>query len=184
MIGWRMTSRTAYEAAEYEILEVDGSIELREYPDLKLVTTDMQFDSQGNDGSFMRLFRYISGANDDKQKVAMTIPVFMERDSGETPGQMGFVLPKQVAAEKIPGPTNGGVEVATRDGGTFAAIRFAGRINSKLVDEKRSMLEKWLKSRGLRGDGEYEIAGYDAPCTPGPFRRNEVLIRVLDAERN
>ena len=62
--GWKMTSRSAYESAEYNVLESDGSFEVREYPDLMLVTTTSKFQSQGNDGSFGRLFRYISGGNE------------------------------------------------------------------------------------------------------------------------
>ena len=62
--GWKLTSRSAYETAEYAVLESDQSFEVREYPDLMMATTDMQQQSQGNDGSFMRLFGYISGANE------------------------------------------------------------------------------------------------------------------------
>ena len=40
-MGWKLTSRSAYESAEYTVLETDGQIELRSYPDLMLVTTTM-----------------------------------------------------------------------------------------------------------------------------------------------
>ena len=53
--GWKLTSRSAYESAEYEIVEQDGPFEIREYPDLMLASTRMRTGSQGNDGSFMRL---------------------------------------------------------------------------------------------------------------------------------
>ncbi len=72
--GWKLTARSAYESAEYTVLESDSPFETREYPDLMMATTNMQFESQGDDGSFMRLFRYISGGNEREQKVAMTIP--------------------------------------------------------------------------------------------------------------
>ncbi len=55
--GWKMTSRSSYESAEYKTLETDGKFEIREYPDLMLVTTAAKFQSQGNDGSFGRLFK-------------------------------------------------------------------------------------------------------------------------------
>ena len=79
--GWKLTARGAYESAEYTVLDSDGPFETREYPDLILATTNMQFESQGDDGSFMRLFRYISGANDREKKIAMTTPVFMEAEA-------------------------------------------------------------------------------------------------------
>ena len=61
--GWKLTSRTAYESAAYTVVKVDGPFELRDYPDMMMATTNSQFTAQGDDGSFMRLFRYIGGAN-------------------------------------------------------------------------------------------------------------------------
>lgn len=176
--GWKFTARNAYESAEYTVLDSESPFEIREYPDLMLVTTNMQFDSQGDDGSFMRLFRYIDGANNDEQKVAMTTPVFMEADEPDEPGQMGFVVPKEVMEQHIPEPSNEKVQVQKRDGGRFAVIRFDGRLNNKSVAEAEEKLNNWINEKGLTRDGDAEYAGYDPPWTPGPFRRNEVLVRV------
>ncbi|QDT96717.1 SOUL heme-binding protein [Gimesia aquarii] len=176
--GWKLTARSAYESAEYKLLESENSFETREYPDLTLVTTNMQFDSQGDDGSFMRLFRYIDGANDDQQKVAMTTPVFMEPEGSEESGQMGFVVPKIVTKQGVPQPVNKKVRVQKRVGGRFAVIRFNGRLNEKTVAKEEEKLRKWMSKKGLIADGDSEYAGYDPPWTPGPFRRNEVLIRL------
>ena len=63
-LGWRLTARSAYESAEYTVAESDGDCEIREYPDLMLASTSMQFESEGGDGSFMRLFGFISGRNE------------------------------------------------------------------------------------------------------------------------
>jgi len=182
-MGWKLTSRSAYESAEYTVLETDGQIELRDYPDLMLVTTTMGTRTQGDDGSFGRLFRYISGGNENKQKVAMTTPVFMEPQSdseqpGTPAGQMGFVIPKGVAQTSIPVPASDQVEVTRRPGGTFAVIRFAGRNDLEVCQKQQRLLEAWIEKRQLKSDGESEIAGYDPPWTPGPLRRNEILIRI------
>lgn len=176
--GWKLTARSAYESAEFTVLESESPFETREYPDLMLVTTNMQFDSQGDDGSFMRLFRYIDGANGDQQKVSMTTPVFMEPDDSDTPGQMGFVVPKLVTEQGVPEPANEKVQVQKRTGGRFAVIRFDGRLNDKTVAKEEQKLRKWMNDKGLIGDDDAEYAGYDPPWTPGPFRRNEVLIRL------
>ena len=122
-MGWKLTSRNAYESAEYTVLKKDENIELREYPDLMMATTNMS-SVQGDDGSFGRLFRYISGGNQEKQKVAMTTPVFMEPATDQAAGQMGFVIPKQVAESNAPEPTSDQVSLTKRVGGTFAVIRF------------------------------------------------------------
>ena len=39
-------------------------------------------------------------------------------------------------------------------------------------------LRAWMAENKLVAEGDAEYAGYDPPWTPGPFRRNEVLIRV------
>ena len=176
--GWKMTSRNAYESAEYTVLEADGSFEVREYPELMLVTTATKFQSQGNDGSFGRLFRYISGGNDDDRKVAMTTPVFMEPENGETDGQMGFVIPKKVAAEAIPNPSSEKLQIRKRTGGRFAVLRFAGRMNHEVQTTMEDKLGKWMDAQGLTGVESVEFAGYDPPWTPGFLRRNEILIRL------
>lgn len=178
--GWKVTARGAYESAEYTVVESDGNFEIREYPDLMLASTSMRAESQGNDGSFMRLFRYISGANSQNQKIAMTTPVFMESTASETPrqGTMGFVIPKKVAAQQVPKPNDDDVEIQKRNGGRFAVIRFAGRMNSASLEQAEKQLRAWIERRGLTVVGAAESAGYDPPWTPGPLRRNEVLLRL------
>lgn len=177
-MGWKLTSRSGYESAEYSVLAQDGGFELREYPDLMLASTEMGSQSNGNDGSFGRLFRYISGGNEDNQKVAMTTPVFMESDGSN--GKMGFVIPKDVAASTIPEPSSNQVKLTRRLGGTFAVVRFAGRGDLEAQSTQQSKLETWIEKQGLLGDGQAEFAGYDPPWTPGIFRRNEILIRIRD----
>lgn len=177
-VGWRFTSRTGYESAAYKVVESDNSFEIREYPELTLAVTDTQLNANGNDGSFMRLFGYISGENGAKEKIAMTTPVFMNHtDEGEV-AQMGFVLPAEVAESGAPSPTKNAVRVQNRLGGRFAVIRFAGTINEQTVQKAESDLRNWIQSKGLEHIGLAERAGYDPPWTPGPFRRNEILIRI------
>ncbi|TWU13244.1 SOUL heme-binding protein [Symmachiella macrocystis] len=176
--GWRLTARSAYETAKYTVIEVDGSFETRSYPDLMLATTNMKVQPEDDDGSFMRLFQYISGANDNDQKVAMTTPVFMESQNADSPGQMGFVLPKDVSEVRVPEPSDEEVEIEKRAGGKFAVVRFAGRMNSETVAKAKKDLQQWMDSRGFVAEGAPELAGYDPPWTPGPLRRNEILIRL------
>ncbi|MCA9143287.1 MAG: heme-binding protein [Planctomycetales bacterium] len=175
--GWKVTARGAYESAEYKVVESDGAFEIREYPELTLVTTSTKFETQGNDGSFMRLFRYISGSNDAEQKVAMTTPVFMQRDAEDIAGKMSFVLPKEVAEQGAPKPAGDGVQLQQRQGGRFAVLRFTGRMDGEPVARAEASLRAWMTKRGLVGEVNAELAGYDPPWTPGPLRRNEVLIR-------
>ena len=178
--GLNLTARGAYESAPYKVVRKDSEYEIREYPDLVLAETDTRVASNGRDGSFMKLFRYISGANETNQKIAMTTPVFMEGGANNKTASMGFVMPKSIAASGAPEPTGSGVVLATRRGGRFAVIRFSGRMNSNLTQKNEQKLRNWMKKNGIEGAETADTAGYDAPFTPGPFRRNEVLIRIVE----
>ena len=122
MLGWNFAVRAGYESAEYTVVEKDGNIEIREYPDLMLASVDTSIDSQGRDGSFMKLFRYISGANESDQKIAMTTRVFMEDEVAGSNGNKGFVLPKQVAATCVPNPEAPALHIRKLTCGRFAVI--------------------------------------------------------------
>jgi len=185
-VGWKFTARGAYETARYSVITAEESFEVREYADLVLVTTPMRFDARGNDGSFSRLFRYISGNNNEQQKVAMTTPVFMQRGEDTTAkgsepaqqGQMSFVVPEQIASGGAPQPGNATVQLRNREGGRFAALRFSGRMEDVSLEELENELRQWMKQQNLVATGPVEFAGYDPPWTPGFLRRNEILMRV------
>lgn len=96
--AWTMTARAGYESAEYKVLESDGNIEIREYPDLMLASTITKMDSQGRDGSFMRLFRCISVVNeaDVGQEVVLDAVVLGVVDSAI---EVAAVIAAEVADE-------------------------------------------------------------------------------------
>lgn len=176
--AWKLFSRSAYETASYTVIESESPFEVRDYPDLMMATTNSDFQSQGRDGSFMRLFRYISGNNEPAQKIAMTTPVFMEPDANNEQSQMGFVVPESVVKNGIPAPSGENVTIRQRHGGKFAVIRFAGELNEATRTGNEKRLREWMKTKKLTGAEIAESAGYDAPFTPGFLRRNEVLIRL------
>ena len=178
LIGWKTTARGAYESAEYTVIATDGEFEIREYPRLALVSTSMPGKREGDGRSFMRLFQYIRGANEASEKIAMTTPVFMQSQTQTTEAQMAFVIPKKLAADGPPKPENDRVELQHREGGRFAVIRFAGRLSDESAAQAEKRLKAWMSQRGLIAGGTAETAGYDPPWTPGPLRRNEVLIRL------
>lgn len=184
VFGWKVARSNAYESAEYTVVEKENQFEVRKYPELVLAATKMSTESQRRDGSFMRLFGYISGANDSQQKVAMTTPVFMEAEPGKQQGQMGFVMPKKVADKGAPEPTSDQVAIRKRPAGQYAVIRFNGRMNKESVTKAEASLREWITDKGLRGAKSFESAGYDPPGTPARLRRNEVLVRLVTAEKN
>lgn len=177
-LAWNVAARAGYESAAYDVIETDGNVEIRQYPDLVLVSTESNFEARGNDGSFMRLFGYISGKNESKQKIEMTTPVFMEPGKSEQKGKMSFVMPLSIAQAGAPEPNASNVTIGRRMGGRFAVIRFSGVMDVAKAEAHERKLREWMAARGLESEGIAERAGYDPPFTPGILRRNEVLIRI------
>src|SRR5512137_305863 len=93
VLYWR-TSRAAYESAKYSVVRAEGDVEIRDYAALVLAETPMASGNANRDGGFMRLFRFITGANQTQQKLAMTTPVLIEADPSAA--RMAFVLPASV----------------------------------------------------------------------------------------
>ena len=166
-----------FEAPDYEVLEKDGRFEVRRYDDLAVVRSSSSAGPVRDGGeAFVRLFEYLSGANERDKKVAMTVPVLVEDSSDSM--EMTFVLPGRYTADTAPAPDAGEVETATVEGGRIATVRFAGRLSDRNVAKRTEELQEWLGERGLTAVGAPLSAGYDPPFTLPFLRRNEVWIRV------
>jgi len=160
----------AIETPDYKVAEKDGKFEVREYPAMTIARTVM------GDGDFMRLFRYISGGNETEQKIAMTAPVLVQHQ-GEDKG-MSFVVPREVAAKKVPAPKASDVSVDEMPAAKFAVFTYSGRRTDANEAEALSKLRAWTKKKNLQTEGEPMFAYYDPPWTLPFMRRNEVMLRV------
>jgi len=170
------TVRGGYESAPYEVSRATGKFEVRDYPLLTVVETSMARGSNGSDGSFNRLFRFISGGNETGEKIAMTTPVFMS--GGETNATMAFVMPVKMKMGEVPKPSDGSVTVRELPSARFAVLRYSGGRNAKNEAESLERLRAWMKAEGLMEMSPPVYAYFDPPWTPSFFRRNEVMLRI------
>jgi DNA gyrase inhibitor GyrI len=168
--------RANTESARYKVLEKSGKIEIREYAEHLVATTSTS--GAGSNNSFGRLFRYISGENEDSKKISMTTPVFMPATPDGRTTEMQFVLPADVAQSGAPAPSSKSVSLKRMPSGRYAAIRYGGRSNAKVQKERLAGLRAYLDKEGLEPVGNPLFAGYDPPWTPALLRRNEVLLRL------
>jgi hypothetical protein len=164
----------ATEIPDYQVLVPDGKFEVREYPALTLACTE------SGDGDFMRLFRYISGGNEAEQKIAMTAPVLMQKEGEET--GMSFIVPREVAAGKVPAPKDAAVKMDRLPGGHFAVYRYSGGRNEANEQQALGKLRAWIDKRRLEVEGEPLFGYYDPPWIPTFLRRNEVMLRVAGTQ--
>lgn len=162
----------------WRLVERDGAFEIRDYDAITVAETLVRddFDSAGNT-AFTPLFRYISGGNQAKQKIAMTAPV---RQEAEADGRfrLGFIAPSGYSLATVPMPTNPQVTLREVPPQRMAVIRYSGRWTEKNFRRHEASLLDWIGRRGLRAEGPAVYARYNAPFVPWPMRRNEVMIPI------
>ncbi len=168
-------TRAGYESAPYKVVRSEGKFQVRDYPALTVVETAMAAGSrEGSDGSFMRLFRFITGGNEAKQKIAMTTPVFMSgSDSNAT---MAFVMPAKMKTAEVPKPSDGTVTVRELAAGRFAVLRYSGGRNAQKEAASLARLKAWMEAEKLSMLSSPVYGYFDPPWTPAFLRRNEVMV--------
>ena len=182
----------AIEEAEYSVVMHDGKFELRDYKPyiLAQVTVEGEFEAAGNK-AFRDLFKYISGNNRSRNKVAMTAPV-TQQDAGEeismtapvtqqeSKGRyvVSFMMPASYTMETLPEPNNPAVRIRQVPSQRMATVRYSGTWSKRRYDENKSALDEWIKAQGLKVNGEPVWARYNSPFSLWFLRRNEVLLPV------
>ena len=186
--------RSGYEEAGYTLIDKRDGVEIREYEELLVVETkvDAAYKSAGN-VAFRRLFKYITGNNASRSKIAMTTPVIADEQVGEniamtTPvigeesaeggWRYAFVLPSSFTMDTAPIPNDPAVKIAVVPSRKVAVLRYAGTWKETAMRSKVATLEQWIEESEFEAVSEPRSAGYDPPWTIPPLRRNEVLIDI------
>jgi hypothetical protein len=169
-------TRAGYESAPYKVLRSSGKFQVRDYSALTVVETPMASSGNGADGGFNRLFRFITGGNDTKQRIAMTTPVFMS--GGGTNAAMAFVMPAKLKTTDVPKPKDEQLRVRELEAGRFAVLRYSGRRNADNEARSLDRLRAWMKAEGLKELSPPIYGYFDPPWTPAFLRRNEVMVRT------
>ncbi|SFV10714.1 SOUL heme-binding protein [Methylobacterium sp. 174MFSha1.1] len=177
--------RAFYDQPRYAVVErLDCGVEIRAYEPRLAVETDAR--GQGDGEAFGRLFRYITGANQAGDRIAMTAPVEaggqriamtvpVEQGTG---GTMRFFLPHAVAPAGAPQPTEPGVRLVEVPLERIAALRFSGRITLEARAAQERILTEVLRAAGRSPAAPPFFMGYDPPFALPFLRRNEVAVRL------
>lgn len=161
----------------YKLIEQDGDFEVREYPGLVTASTETRGPRAASlERGFKTLADYIFARSRQGERFAMTAPVFS--DGSDTSGwRTRFIMPAGKARDDLPTPPSG-VTLANEPPRRVAAVRFAGRAADADLSAREGALRSWLQLRAFPSQGRAEHAYYNSPITPGPLRRNEVLITL------
>lgn len=163
-----------YESPAFKLIKKEEPFELRAYQAFYLVEYENDADPDSHYG-FNTLFSYIGSNNSKEKKISMTVPVIEEVSNSKR--KMSFVVPKKFGQD-IPKPRSKFLKVVAFEAGYYAVVVFNGRSTEKLEAHQLEQLHNWIKKNQWAIDSEVKLAFYNAPFTPGPFRRNEMMIKV------
>ena len=162
----------ANEEPNYKVVQKNEIYEIRKYSDRLAVET---IDS-GSENNFRKLFNYISGRNEDNEKIKMTTPVTQFEKNGNM--SMQFYLPSKFNSKNAPKPTKENVSIVNIEGGYYAVIRYSGRASDKNFIKHRDILLKELEKNNIMTSGPPIRATYDSPFTLPMNRRNEAMFKI------
>ena len=191
------------EEPKYNVIKQDGDFELREYAPMIIAeaTVSGSLDEASGRG-FRVIADYIFGNNTAKsalsnekiamtapvtmtatpqgnEKIAMTAPVTMTSgDAAPNTWRMHFVMPSKYTMASLPAPNSPAVKLREVAAQRVAVNRFSGFSGEQKVADKTAQLNDWMKRSNLSPSGAPQLARYNMPLTPPPFRRNEILIAV------
>ncbi|XP_056422633.1 heme-binding protein 2 [Hyla sarda] len=163
---------TDIQTPKWTAIETPSSdYEARQYEATKWVSTEVtsvkDWDSAISTG-FMRLFGYIQGNNEKKEKVEMTAPVTTYIEPGAGPAcestiTVSFYIPPE-HQENPPKPTESNVFVTERPQMTVYVRTFGGFTNGAKNQEQILQLSECLRRDGKQFDeNNIYTAGYDSP---------------------
>jgi hypothetical protein len=184
--------RFPYEQPHYVVVqELGQEVEIRQYDPRQAIeaTVDGPNRDRAASEAFGLLFRYITGANQGEQKIAMTVPVRTdaERIAMTTPVQttagngqvsMRFFLPEAVAKAGPPAPLDPRLHVVHVPAETIAAVRYSGVATQATRDHYAAVLLGVLTKSPWKPAGEIFQLNYDPPFTIPFLRRNEIAVTV------
>ena len=161
----------AYEEANYETVNENKNYEIRKYFDRLVIETD-SIEGEG----FRKLFNYISGNNEEKKEIKMTVPVTQENKNGNM--KMQFYLPSKFNKDNVPKPSNPEIKILNVEGGYYAVIKYSGRSSDENFIKNKNILEKELKKDNIVILSPPIRASYNSPFTLPMLKRNEVMFRI------
>ena len=187
----------AVEEARYTLVEKEESFEIRDYAPSIVAETLVEGDlEEAGSQAFGRLFRYISGNNTPRAKIAMTAPVTQQPEGQKiamtapvTQQPAGgkwvvsFMMPASYDMASLPRPLDPAVRLREIPARRMAVVRYSGSWSRKAYLEHRAKLEAWMAARQLQAIGEPVWARYDAPFKPWFLRRNEILYPIAQDGR-
>ena len=178
MLAWFMLPKFL-EQPKYKVVRKENDIEVRSY-DKILMSSVKVYGNQYNAlrKGFQPLVRYIGARERDSEKISMTAPVIQATNDESENWTVSFAMPSKYNIENVPKPTNDDIYFEEIQPSLAAVIRFSGVADTGLLNQKASVLKRWLELNGYTESSSPKFLFYNDPTTPGFLRRNEVMIII------
>ena len=195
----------AIEEPKYDVIQTDGSFEIRKYAPILVAETFVDGDmDEASSKGFRLIADFIFGNNQVtdsnasskiamtapvtaepvSKKIAMTAPVTSEPQSSEYTMQAAkkwrihFVMPSQFTLANIPKPKNEAVSLKEIPSKYFVVYTYSWLNTLSRVQTKTDEAIDWANRKGLKVIGAPQLSRYDPPWTPPMFKRNEIMLEV------
>lgn len=195
----------AIEEPKYDVIQTDGSFEIRKYAPILIAETFVDGDmDEASSKGFRLIADFIFGNNQVtdsnasskitmtapvtaepvSKKIAMTAPVTAEPQSFESNMQAAkkwrihFVMPSQFTLANIPKPKNDAVTLRDVPSKFFVVHSYSGFNSLARVQAKTDEALEWANRKALKVLGQPQLSRYDPPWTLPMFRRNEIMLEV------
>lgn len=195
----------AIEEPKYDVIQTDGSFEIRKYAPILIAETFVDGDmDEASSKGFRLIADFIFGNNQAtdsnasskiamtapvtaepvSKKIAMTAPVTVEPQSFESNMQAAkkwrihFVMPSQFTLANIPKPKNDAVTLRDVPSKFFVVHSYSGFNSLARIQAKTDEALEWANRKALKVLGQPQLSRYDPPWTLPMFRRNEIMLEV------
>ena len=178
LLAWFMLPKFL-EQPKYKVVRKENDIEIRSY-DKILMSSVKVYGNQYNAlrNGFQPLVRYIGAKERVSEKISMTAPVIQTTNDETENWTVSFAMPSKYNIDNLPKPTNDDIYFEEIQPSLAAVIRFSGVADSSLLNQKASVLKRWLELNGYTESSSPKFLFYNDPTTPGFLRRNEVMIII------
>ncbi len=178
LLAWLMLPKFL-EQPKYKVVRKENDIEIRSY-DKILMSSVKVYGNQYNAlrNGFQPLVRYIGAKERVSEKISMTAPVIQTINNESENWTVSFAMPSKYNIDNVPKPANDDIYFEEIQPSLAAVIRFSGVADISLLNQKASILKRWLEQNSYTERSSPKFLFYNDPSTPGFLRRNEVMIII------
>jgi len=182
----------ATEEPVFTLVKKEGSFEIRDYAPVIVAETTLTGSAErARNAGFQPLADYIFAKDRNGSTIAMTAPVTqapreqiamtapVTQSSAGDSWTISFTMPASYTMETLPTPVNPNVRLVAQAARRMAVVRFSGTGSADSMEKARIELLNRVNALGLQTVGEPVFAFYDPPWTLPFFRRNEVMVELV-----